>query len=571
MKSRILNEAQKLQRVLSKNSWTVYRKLLGRVLEGLTYSWATDIAGTLRSQDVGLLFEKADSLSKQKYLDATEHFVANQVALLIKKYPFPQSLSPFDPEAEARSKFESSERNCARMNSYFNQVFDLDSTNQAAFTKMRAFIRYVLSDSPPLASIYESVDFGPGASIGVHGNATNVARKFESRWSVTPSAFYHAYSAAAHDWSFLSCISGRRSVVCLDPPNLIAKMREKCTVVNYNKIAFVPKTAKTHRGIAVEPLLNGLVQKGIDIHMRRRLLRIGIDLSDQSINAQWARLGSLDDSEDGFVTIDLSSASDSISIGLVRNLLPPDWFRLLDDVRSPNYLSSGSLRAYEKFCSMGNGFCFPLETLLFAAAAHSVDAGVPGRDFVVYGDDIIVRKRFAHDLISLLETMGFSCNLDKTFLSGPFRESCGSDWFNGEDVRPFTLDFALDSLENIFKFLNLTERSSRTEIFFSGVRDFVISLIPEHLRFVRPYRGNADSGYTVSLDEFMSSPYARWDRSLQCWSWYELHHRAVGDRLPQHQDRDLSLMIAALRGSSSSQPFTVRRKTRTTVRRVAYG
>lgn len=248
--------------------------------------------------------------------------------------------------------------------------------------------------------------------------------------------------------------------MCVDRSRFSDKFRERVRLVEHNKITFVPKTAKTHRSIAVEPLVNGYVQKGIDQVMRKRLRRIGIDLSDQSGNSEYARLGSLDNSDQSFVTIDLSMASDSLATEVVRQLVPAAWFELLNALRSKSFLLDDVEYKFEKFCSMGNGFCFPLQTLIFTAACKAVGAGVPGLDFKVYGDDIIVRRCHAEPVIRLLGELGFKTNTDKTFITGPFRESCGRDWFSGEDVRPFILDFRLDSVEALIKFHNLSVETS---------------------------------------------------------------------------------------------------------------
>ena len=120
----------------------------------------------------------------------------------------------------------------------------------------------------------------------------------------------------------------------------------------------------------MEPLLNGFVQKGTDLEMRRLLRKVGIDLSDQSHNQRLAKRGS----EGGFnpyCTIDLSAASDSLSYEVVKSFLPAEWFEYLCDIRAPRFLLAGAdhTERYEKFCSMGNGFCFPLQTLLFRVCA----------------------------------------------------------------------------------------------------------------------------------------------------------------------------------------------------------
>lgn len=556
-------------RRLSHNSWEFYRKFLGKIVSDLpdSESYKDQVIGALQTNDVDSLLGIADSLSSQLYGDARSHFLANQVASLIKKYPFPANLGSFKPKEAAWEKYLASEQKCARSNRYFRSVHDLDAPVQADFKAMRDFIIRVLGPDVDRTSWYEACDFGPGASIGVNGEATNLNRKIGSNWTVSAGALDYGYAAFVHDWNLIRSFTGRLGIQNLDSSKLREDFRMKCTVVGHNKIAFAPKTTKTDRVIAVEPLINGFLQKGLDQIMRLRLKRIGLDLSDQAKNSEGARLGSLTDDELSFVTIDLSSASDSISIELCRNLLPPDWFQIMDSIRSKSYSNHGILTRYEKFCSMGNGFCFPLETLLFAAAAHAAGCKTPGHDFVVYGDDIVLQKRNSQKLINLLELMGFEVNSDKTFLSGPFRESCGRDWFGGEDVRPFVLDFRFDSLESCFKFLNLSKRNQRTTDFFFGVDDLVLSLIPPRYLFYRPEKGPADSGIDTEVDVFQSSPFARWNKHLQRWSWLELHHRPISDNW-SCSNSAYALTIAAIQGASSDSPFTFRRKTRASVVRV---
>lgn len=564
-----------LNRKLSQNSWETYKQFLYRTVVGLSdvHSFKASIIGALRNDNVDALLDIADSLSSTLHEDATNHFVANQVAYLIKKFPFPTKLGSFRPEQVAREKFLESESACRRVNEYFRSVHDLDAPVQDLFLKMRGFISRTLGNFPSLDSWYRVCDFGPGANIGVSGKATNVLRKIAAHWTVTPGAFMYGQAAFSQDWNLLRCLSAPRgvnSIINLDIAVIRDAWKENCEVLNHNKIAFAPKTTRTARTIAVEPLINSYLQKGVDNLMRVRLKRIGIDLSDQETNSYMAYLGSIWDDERSFTTIDLSSASDSISIELCRNLLPPDWFDKLNAIRSQEFLLDGQTRSYEKFCSMGNGFCFPLETLIFTAAAYAIGCRNPGRHFTVYGDDIVVRKAYAHDLIALLEVMGFRVNKEKTFLQGPFRESCGKDFFQGKDVRPFVLDFAFDSVESIFKFLNLSQRSELTKFFFSDVRDFIQSLLPSAFQFVRPYSGPADTGITVEMDVFLSSPFARWLKGLQTWSWKELHHVPKRDSFETSRGA-YALTLAAIRGATSDMPFTLRRETRATVRRVPVG
>lgn len=571
-------EVQSLNRDLRSGSWDLFQNLLRNVCQTYAprYPFAATCYGLIRNKDVDGLVTYADSLSSQKYDDATTHFVANQIASLIRKYPYPKGSNTFDPEAKAISKFMKSEHKCMRVNQRF-RAFLKRSPYEQDLAKMRSYIAYVLGDAPNLNAIWQECNFGSGASIGVHGNATNLYRKISAeRWSVTPSALLYARGAMKvdpHLFEFLCSRNDGSPFYSHDPELFNKNFDQRLRIVRHNKISFVPKTVMTHRAIAVEPLLNGYLQKGIDVVMRRSLRRAGIDLSDQTINVRLARIGSANHScNDPLVTIDLSSASDSISVELARCLLPPEWFSLLDSTRSKEYELQGKLYTYHKFCSMGNGFCFPLETLLFVAAAVTCGAKFPQTDFHVYGDDIIVRKSVADKLIPLLKVMGFSTNSDKTFVQGPFRESCGGDYFDGKDVRPFTLDFSLDSLEALFKFLNLTRRNERTSSFFSDMRSIILDRIPHRYRFHRPFVGNADTGIDSELDEFMSSRNAVWDRSLQCWSWRELRSSPIQDFGWRRDVRSGSiLMIGLVNGVSSSAPFTMRRMTRTSIHREVHG
>lgn len=571
MSPKVLAEIRHLNKALSNNSWRNYLNFLRALSETVDSPSLPQVITLLENGRIEEAVSLSDYLSEQMYSTAQQHFAANQIAALIRKYPFPDELNPFDPEEEAVRKFWLSESFCAQTN--FLLRSSSSNLDNALTQKMIDWIRYTIGSCPSLSEIYEHCGFGPGASVGVHGNATHLGKKLLSRWSVTPSAFDYARSACVTDQHIIELLvrDVKTGITCLDPECFFEAFRAKTDIVDYNKIAFVPKTVKTYRSIAVEPLMNSFVQKGIDVVLRKRLRRIGLDLTDQSSNSELARQGSVRDGSDSFVTIDLSSASDNISIELVKLLLPYDWYYLLDSIRSKNFLLRGKKYTFEKFCSMGNGFCFPLQTLLFAAACTAVGCGSPGTDFLVYGDDIIVRQKHAKALLALLGSMGFKVNADKTFLEGPFRESCGRDWFNGEDVRPFILDFRLDSLQALFKIINLSQRNSRTETFLKESMAYIKSLIPHRLRFCRPSEGAADSAYRCELDEFMSSPYARYSRNLQSWTWVELGSVPVADNSYRARDDSGSLLIiAALRGVSSSAPFTIRRMTRTKVRRVTY-
>jgi hypothetical protein len=91
------------------------------------------------------------------------------------------------------------------------------------------------------------------------------------------------------------------------------------------------------------------LQKGVGNHIRRRLRRVGVNLNDQSVNRSLARMGA---ATGEVATLDLSSASDTVTIEAVRLLLPDDWFLYLNDIRSQEVLVEGTYVRTEMFSSM---------------------------------------------------------------------------------------------------------------------------------------------------------------------------------------------------------------------------
>lgn len=220
-----------------------------------------------------------------------------------------------------------------------------------------------------------------------------------------------------------------------------------------NILFTVPKNEEINRCAAKEPDWNMFFQKGLGSMIRDRLRKVGIDLNDQTKNKRLAKLGSIDQS---LATLDLSSASDSVTEQLVYELLPGDWFKHLSSLRSPLCkFPDGSIHKWVLFSTMGNGFTFELESLIFFALAKSVayHTGTKGT-ISVYGDDIIVPTAMASSLVDLLGYAGFITNKDKSFITGFFRESCGGHYFKGIDVTPIYIRRPFVHIKDLVNFLN---------------------------------------------------------------------------------------------------------------------
>lgn len=551
----------------------IHREVMELLLVAYPLEVRSTVSGLLRARKTDDLLQWADSFGSAMHATAQETFRASQLSAMLKKYPYEDTSTAQKAREVAVRKFDDAEKRCQRYNLRFRRVF-APSFRNLPIDKMRRWIQYVLGETPDLTKIYSGCSFGPGASVGVHGNSTSMLRKYlAEKWTCTPAALPFAVSALAQDqhvWELI--LPSRNGHFCLDIEDFRKEVQDRVRLVQHNKIAFVPKTALVDRTIAIEPLLNGYLQKGVDLFMRQRLKRVGIDLTDQTVNQRLAREGSYPDQSDPFITIDLSSASDSISSEVVRKLLPPDWFNFLNHIRSPMYELDGVERRYHKFVSMGNGFCFPLETLIFASVCQACQVSGTDRSFIVYGDDIIVRRSVGRKVLTILKALGFRHNPKKTFFEGPFRESCGADWYEGRDIRPLGLDYRFDCLRNIIKFYNLSLSKPLWADYFSEVRDYLWEMVPEELRLCRPYKGNVDGAFEVPLDKFQSSPFAYWDRDIQAWGWKELAYRPVADKW---QGDSVSryctvLAMASVRGFPSRKTFSYRRKTTQTICRKAY-
>jgi hypothetical protein len=264
-----------------------------------------------------------------------------------------------------------------------------------------------------------------------------------------------------------------------------------------NRFTTVQKDGKTDRGICIEPLGNIYCQLGVGSYMKGRLSDVGIFVDSnprsenpltellrrspptgQTIHRDLARRASIGGE---WATIDLRNASDTVARRVVELLLPHDWYVLLDALRSKKTLINGRWRILEKFSSMGNGFTFELETLLFLGICHGATGLLPGRDIFCYGDDIIVPTEHYSNVVSALTLFGFEVNQSKSFHTGHFRESCGGDYFLGYDVRSL---FIKEVPSDPLAWIDLYNRCLRFGL--KPSLGLVLSQIPRNLRLFGP-------------------------------------------------------------------------------------
>jgi hypothetical protein len=224
------------------------------------------------------------------------------------------------------------------------------------------------------------------------------------------------------------------------------------------RVITVPKTLKTPRIIAIEPVCMQYTQQAllpvlVDAIERHEFTSGHVNFTDQSVNRELALIGSITGE---YSTLDLSEASDRVSLVLVEQMLGSS---ALENILHA-ILACRSTRAdvpghgviqLKKFASMGSALCFPVESMVFftiAVCAILDELNLPDtaanvknacQAVWVYGDDIIVATDKVPAVVDWLTSLQMKVNANKSFKTGKFRESCGMDAYNGERVTPVYL------------------------------------------------------------------------------------------------------------------------------------
>lgn len=406
------------------------------------------------------------------------------------------------------------------------------------------------------------------------------------------------------------------------------------------KITAVPKTAKISRLVKKEPSLGMFFQKGVQRVLEDRIKSyFHIDISTQPLlNAGLARLGSIDGS---YCTIDLESASDCISMDMLGRFVPNsamNWIRLL---RSPEADVEGEITTLPMMATMGNAFTFPMQIVIFASVVlacyralgipvifnrqekflggdrmsmHGATKatvaqqlkewgfhingdpilndpvtgeplmvrqceGTPG-NFGVFGDDIVIHKDAWGVVLRLLAYLGFRVNLEKSFGpdDGPFRESCGADFYCGINVRGVYCKSAQTVQDKYILINNLVEWSARHGIYLT---ETIAWLLSEVKRVEVPVWENPDAGVRVPLCCVKSSSVYRAIRPSKDGKHYQGSYlykryvpkvvdRPVGvtqldedhievSKSPARQN-STAVLISAIRGMLRSNRHTLRKE-----------
>jgi len=474
-----------------------------------------------------------------------------------------------DLKAVALEKFRAAELRCKEINS---RGYHHLTINREIGARLHVAVRRKIDSILGKFSFDEwvdSSDWGPGVTLLIKGVDTSPVNKFRCENGTTrplDNLMGALYAGIYPNWDL-----------------------SKRQVFAGNKVVTVPKNSKTDRTIAVEPGLNLWFQKGVGSLIRRRLRWVGVDLNSQLRNQLLSREGS---KTNHLATVDFSAASDTISEATVRELIPNGWLSVMESLRSAFGVLGSHQFHYEKFSSMGNGFTFELESLIFYAIAYAVCEylHLDVSQVSVYGDDVIIPVGAYSLFVKVSDFYGFSVNKEKSYSSGYFRESCGSHWFHGLDCKPYFLKEVIIGPSKTYLAANNIRRVSRftgsvnldPRRFIDNSKDRPSPIEDDFSfcdkRFLRVWRylrrkvikpclipeGYGDGGYIVNFDE--ASPVRARDGIEGYYTKF------LADMAVTYQSDDHAVLLARLWGGSKELSFgnktPLRRRVKQKVKRL---
>jgi len=477
------------------------------------------------------------SVHPYDYNDIEAYRIDAQAKALLSKADLPYGLSSEQKAQAALDAFLESERCNLRTNLSFISYHA--GEHNFMFERILHRARFIMSSILGEFNFGElkTIRFGPGATTSLRARDCHLASKVMRRPHVTPTCS-HMFEKLIESTSLHSAYNE-----C--PPGGSWKVSRRSS-----KFATVPKDYRKDRMICVEPDGNIVTQLSLGALLTRRLASYGyVKESLPDIHRKIVR-----SNDRNYATIDLQNASNSISYEVVRFLFPRDWFLALSRARTPYVEIHGKEHSLEMFSAMGNGYTFELETLLFLAVTLAVEQHLNTKFRPsVFGDDIICSVEASRLLLAVLGEIGFKANPEKTFISGPFRESCGVDTWDGIDVRPIHLRTIYEAHQDPQEAYSLCNRvisiSQRTYgntdgVFcdkrFQRAHKRALDLVPLKLRFF----GNTDA------DDALWGPF----RASGKWKGFIWKQDYLGIRKRKHtvpEDRPYALLTYALMGGDS--------------------
>ena len=389
--------------------------------------YCSEFLSAIMDKNINKIRETTPAIDMRSDLDTYKFKVQYQMHSIFKRYRFEKDLyTDSELESLAIENFRNTQNRLASL--------DLDSL-PAKTQRVLDLAREYIADT---LGAYDGEEhrrlcrFGRRASVGVPARLACEAQ----RWEIPISGSLNQIAWFDSEMSQIDSIQ--------EYLNRQRTARPEASIyqpIDSLRLTLVPKTFKSFRSIMPNTTIGSYMSFGLGEMIRKRLQRRGYNIATlQERHKFIARQASKGNS---LTTADLSNASDSITRSLVERLFPADWFEILEQSRIEKVtLPDGSCAKSLTYCTMGIGYTFPLQTLVFLALLKAIQATLKYRRnsprlISVYGDDMIYPSLLHTTVCRVFEQIGFVINLDKTFHEGQFRESCGGDYYRGVDVRPF--------------------------------------------------------------------------------------------------------------------------------------
>lgn len=364
---------------------------------------------------------------------------------------------------------------CEQLNKETNIRFLTRAVSSPLIYQTSRVVADILGDYSEL-DMAQNLRFGPGVSSSCRGSMATLAHKLEADITCTPRSHEIVERTFKHFFQYYY------------------RLKPVISPEHYNYFTTVPKTYKQARGICIGQHGNIVVQLAYGALLRRKFkkcidLDFAADFHRHLVEKKWREIA----------TIDLRSASQMIARRAVQAVWPEQWLSVMDDLREEyTLLPDGTKNYNQHYSAMGNGFTFEMESILFysIAKAAMLNAGMKWTYLSVFGDDIIVDKECGPIVVQALKEFGFIPNDEKTYLDGPFKESCGVDTLRGRNIRPIFLRNLKDGkfIEVFYKLANNITRMAvnsghglclDARFYRAWVR--VVREIPEQWRFYSSY------------------------------------------------------------------------------------
>jgi len=474
------------------------KKFLNSLADSIGTHLSLDFRTMLNASDyagiAGLGFNPLEVDASASTLDLVNDYLLTEV--LSKQDIWPIAGVSEVREYETYKKFRNVEQHCASVNARFYHSDALPFTTaveSCIFSMQRKIAKFCDIDWHGQARFY---GWGPGSTTSIKGRYTHANKIGEYPFRINEEAWKLHSNLVSKFPGYL------RALLVHNFPDIdrsqfsgdFCLLKENYIFEDVDELCCVPKTSKSDRLITISSTAQVFTTLSYGEVMRSRLISFyNVDLRKQERNQELA-------ADYANCTIDLSSASDSVSLGLISHLFPPSMVELLFSLRTRKFHVPGTspdlAYTFEKFAGMGNGLTFPLETLIFHSAAMSACEylGLATDDVSTYGDDIIVPAG-AYELLSeLLTNLGFSLNSKKSNTgSSVLRESCGAHYIRGVDAKPAYVKRAGQDFETCIRNHNRFLR------FFIRTKQFHLIALLGILRWNCPVYCYAETGFDSDI------------------------------------------------------------------------